>query len=43
MTFLICMIGLKIGRRAGMKLAGKATIFGGLLLIGIGLEIFLTH
>ena len=42
-TFLICMIGLKIGRRAGMKLAGKATIFGGLLLIGIGLEIFLTH
>ena len=42
-TFLICMIGLKIGRKAGMKLAGKATICGGLLLIGIGLEIFLTH
>ena len=42
-TFVICIAGLKIGRKAGMKLAGKATICGGLLLIGIGLEIFLTH
>lgn len=42
-TFVICVAGLKIGRRAGMKLAGSATIFGGILLIGIGLEIFFTH
>jgi putative Mn2+ efflux pump MntP len=42
-TFVICYAGLKIGRKAGMKLAGKATLFGGLLLIGIGLEIFLSH
>ena len=42
-TFLICFAGLLIGRRAGMKLAGKATILGGLLLIGIGIEIFISH
>ena len=42
-TFVICYIGLKIGKKAGMKLAGKATVFGGLLLIGIGLEIFISH
>ncbi len=42
-TFLICYIGLKIGRKAGGKLAGKATIFGGILLIGIGLEIFISN
>ena len=42
-TFLICYAGLKIGRRAGMKLAGKATVLGGLLLIGIGIEIFISH
>lgn len=42
-TFVICMIGVKLGRKAGMKLAGGATILGGLLLIGIGLEIFITN
>lgn len=42
-TFLICFAGLLIGRRAGMKLAGKATILGGVLLIGIGIEIFVSH
>ena len=42
-TFVICMAGLYLGRRLGMKLAGKATILGGLLLIGIGLEIFFSH
>ena len=41
-TFLICIAGVEIGRRLGMKLAGKASIFGGIILIGIGLEIFLT-
>lgn len=42
-TFAICTAGLKIGRKAGMKLAGSATVLGGILLIGIGLEIFITH
>ncbi len=39
-TFVICMIGLLAGKKIGMKLAGRATILGGLILIGIGIEIF---
>lgn len=41
-TFVICMFGLQIGKKAGTKLAGKANIFGGIILIFIGLEIFIT-
>lgn len=40
-TFVICMSGLKIGMKVGTKLAGKAGIFGGVILIGIGIEIFI--
>lgn len=39
-TFLICFVGVHIGKRFGTHLAGKATIIGGLILIGIGIEIF---
>ena len=41
-TFVLCMAGLHIGKQFGTKLAGKASILGGVILIGIGLEIFLT-
>lgn len=41
-TFAICMAGLAIGKKAGTKLAGKAGILGGVILIIIGLEIFIT-
>ncbi len=41
-TFVICMGGLIIGRKAGTKLAGKAGILGGAILIVIGLEIFIS-
>lgn len=41
-TFAICMAGLYIGRRFGTKFSNKATIFGGVILIIIGLEIFIT-
>lgn len=41
-TFVICIAGLLLGRRFGTKLAGKASILGGVILIGIGIEIFLT-
>ena len=41
-TFFICFGGLEIGKRVGTRLAGKAGILGGVILIGIGLEIFLT-
>lgn len=39
-TFVICYAGLEIGKRFGTKLAGKAGILGGIILIGIGIEIF---
>ena len=41
-TFVICFGGLIIGKHAGTKLAGKAGILGGIILIFIGFEIFLT-
>ena len=41
-TFIICTAGLSIGKKAGTKLAGKAGILGGSILILIGLEIFIT-
>lgn len=41
-TFVICLGGIYIGKRAGMKMAGKAGILGGVILIAIGIEIFLT-
>ena len=40
-TFLICFIGIAIGKRFGVALSGKASIFGGVILILIGIEIFL--
>jgi len=40
-TFIICLAGVLIGRSAGNKLSGKAGIFGGIILIFIGLEIFI--
>lgn len=41
-TFIICMGGLALGKKFGTKLAGKAGILGGAILIFIGLEIFIT-
>ena len=39
-TFLICMGGLTAGKKLGTRLAGKAGILGGCILIFIGIEIF---
>ena len=41
-TFFICFTGILIGKKFGTKLAGKAGILGGVILIFIGLEIFIT-
>ena len=41
-TFFICMGGLVIGKKFGTKLSNKASILGGVILIIIGLEIFIT-
>ena len=42
-TFFICFGGIAIGKKAGTKLAGKAGVFGGVILIAIGLEIFISN
>ena len=41
-TFFICLAGLAIGRRFGTCLSNKAAIMGGVILILIGLEIFIS-
>ena len=41
-TFAICVGGVYVGKKFGTKLGNKAEIFGGIILIGIGLEIFIT-
>ncbi len=41
-TFIICMAGLMIGKTFGTKLSNKAAILGGVILIFIGIEIFVT-
>ena len=38
-TFGLCFLGVFIGRRFGTRLAGKAGILGGVILILIGIEI----
>lgn len=42
-TYLICFAGIVIGKKAGTKLAGKAGIIGGIILILIGFEILLSN
>lgn len=41
-TFIISFAGLYLGRKLGTKLSGKASILGGVILIAIGIEIFVT-
>lgn len=41
-TFILCFIGIIIGKKFGTKLSNKAGILGGIILIAIGFEIFIT-
>ena len=41
-TFIICMAGLELGKRFGVALSDKASVLGGVILIVIGVEIFIT-
>lgn len=41
-TFGLCMLGLFAGNKIGEKLAGRAGLLGGIILVGIGLEIFIS-
>lgn len=42
LTFFICFLGVHLGKKFGMLFSNKATILGGIILIVIGLEIFIT-
>ena len=42
-TFVICLGGLALGKKVGTSLSGKASILGGVILIGIGIEIFVSN
>ncbi len=41
-TFVICFFGIIIGKKFGTHFSNKASVFGGVILIIIGIEIFLT-
>ena len=41
-TFVICYIGIILGKKFGMVFANKSSILGGMILIFIGIEIFVT-
>ena len=41
-TFVICMAGVVLGKKFGTGLSDQATIIGGVILIAIGIEIFIT-
>ena len=40
-TFVLCMIGVWIGKKIGERFTSTAQIVGGLILVGIGLEIWI--
>lgn len=42
-TFLICFIAVFLGKKFGKFLQNKAEIFGGIILILIGIKIFIEH
>lgn len=41
-TFVVCAGGLTLGRKFGTRLSGRASILGGIILILIGFEIFIS-
>lgn len=41
-TFMVCVGGVMIGKRFGTKLGGAASVLGGVILIAIGVEIFVS-
>ncbi|MFR6312573.1 manganese efflux pump, partial [Anaerofustis stercorihominis] len=42
-TFILSIIGIKIGNIFGLKYKQKAEMFGGVILILMGLKILLEH
>ncbi len=42
-TFVVCIIGIRLGKRIAKFLGNKVEIIGGVILILIGLKIFVQH
>lgn len=42
-TFILCIIALKIGNKFGIYLKNKAELLGGLVLIILGVKILIEH
>lgn len=42
-TFIFCVIGVKIGKQVGVKFSSKAEFIGGLVLVFLGCKILFTH
>ncbi|TLX76220.1 manganese efflux pump [Labilibacter sediminis] len=42
-TFIFALVGLHIGKYFGRHVGNKAEIFGGIVLIGIGIKILIEH
>ena len=41
-TFIICLAGVVIGKKVGNAFSSKASVLGGIILVLIGIEIFVT-
>jgi len=42
-TFAISLVGVFSGKKFGQLLGSRAEIFGGIILVGIGLKVFIEH
>ena len=42
-TFVFSVVGIKVGSVFGMKYKSKAELFGGVVLVGMGLKILIEH
>jgi manganese efflux pump family protein len=42
-TFIVAMLGMLFGKKVGGRSGKKMEIFGGIILIGIGLKILISH
>ena len=42
-TFTLSLVGVFFGKKFGQLLGSRAEVFGGLILVGIGLKVFIEH
>ncbi len=42
-TFVISLLGVFFGKKFGRLLGSKAEVFGGIILVGIGVKVFIEH